>query len=96
MLSTPYHGYLKNLALAVSGRMDRHFTALHVGGHIKFFSIETLTTGSQYMWWAVARDEQIFVGTVPSADSAGEGACLLASPFAGWGQDMRVVAGHGP
>jgi len=24
--------------------MDRHFTALHVGGHIKFFSIETLTT----------------------------------------------------
>jgi 2-polyprenyl-3-methyl-5-hydroxy-6-metoxy-1,4-benzoquinol methylase len=40
MLSTPYHGYLKNLALAVSGRMDRHFTALHVGGHIKFFSIE--------------------------------------------------------
>jgi 2-polyprenyl-3-methyl-5-hydroxy-6-metoxy-1,4-benzoquinol methylase len=44
MLSTPYHGYLKNLALAVSGRMDRHFTALHVGGHIKFFSIETLTT----------------------------------------------------
>jgi 2-polyprenyl-3-methyl-5-hydroxy-6-metoxy-1,4-benzoquinol methylase len=44
MLSTPYHGYLKNLALAVSGRMDRHFTALNVGGHIKFFSIETLTT----------------------------------------------------
>jgi 2-polyprenyl-3-methyl-5-hydroxy-6-metoxy-1,4-benzoquinol methylase len=41
-LSTPYHGYLKNIALAVSGKMDRHFTALWDGGHVKFFSIETL------------------------------------------------------
>ena len=41
-LSTPYHSYLKNLALAVSGKMDRHFTALWNGGHIKFFSMETL------------------------------------------------------
>src|SRR5262249_34707082 len=24
-ISTPYHGYLKNLAIAVSGRFDRHF-----------------------------------------------------------------------
>lgn len=42
VVSTPYHGYLKNLALAVTGRMDRHFTALWDGGHIKFWSIETL------------------------------------------------------
>jgi 2-polyprenyl-3-methyl-5-hydroxy-6-metoxy-1,4-benzoquinol methylase len=41
-LSTPYHGYLKNMALAVSGQMDRHFTALWDGGHVKFFSIKTL------------------------------------------------------
>jgi 2-polyprenyl-6-hydroxyphenyl methylase/3-demethylubiquinone-9 3-methyltransferase len=41
-LSTPYHGYLKNIALAVSGKMDWHFGALNVGGHIKFFSIDTL------------------------------------------------------
>jgi 2-polyprenyl-3-methyl-5-hydroxy-6-metoxy-1,4-benzoquinol methylase len=38
-LSTPYHGYLKNVALAVSGKMDGHFTTLWDGGHIKFFSI---------------------------------------------------------
>jgi 2-polyprenyl-3-methyl-5-hydroxy-6-metoxy-1,4-benzoquinol methylase len=44
LISTPYHGYLKNVALAVSGKMDRHFTALWEGGHIKFFSIPTLTT----------------------------------------------------
>jgi 2-polyprenyl-6-hydroxyphenyl methylase/3-demethylubiquinone-9 3-methyltransferase len=40
--STPYHGYLKNLALAVSGKMDTHFTALWDHGHIKFWSIPTL------------------------------------------------------
>lgn len=44
IISTPYHGYLKNLALAVSGRMDAHFTALWDHGHIKFWSIPTLTT----------------------------------------------------
>ena len=42
VISTPYHSYLKNLALAVSGRMERHFTALWDGGHIKFFSVNTL------------------------------------------------------
>jgi 2-polyprenyl-3-methyl-5-hydroxy-6-metoxy-1,4-benzoquinol methylase len=43
ILTTPYHGYLKNLALAASGKMDAHFTALWDGGHIKFFSVPTLT-----------------------------------------------------
>jgi 2-polyprenyl-3-methyl-5-hydroxy-6-metoxy-1,4-benzoquinol methylase len=43
IITTPYHGYWKNLALAVSGNMDRHFTVLWDGGHIKFFSVNTLT-----------------------------------------------------
>lgn len=43
IVSTPYHGYLKNLLLAVTGRMDAHFTALWDHGHIKFWSIRTLT-----------------------------------------------------
>jgi 2-polyprenyl-3-methyl-5-hydroxy-6-metoxy-1,4-benzoquinol methylase len=43
VLSTPYHGYLKNLALAVTGKWDRHFEAERVGGHIKFWSRQTLT-----------------------------------------------------
>jgi 2-polyprenyl-6-hydroxyphenyl methylase/3-demethylubiquinone-9 3-methyltransferase len=42
VLSTPHHGYWKNLALAVSGKMDAHFTALWDGGHVKFWSIKTL------------------------------------------------------
>ena len=43
IVSTPYHGYFKNVALALSGKMDEHFTALWDGGHIKFWSIRTLT-----------------------------------------------------
>jgi 2-polyprenyl-3-methyl-5-hydroxy-6-metoxy-1,4-benzoquinol methylase len=43
LICTPYHGYLKNLALSISGRMDAHFTALWDGGHIKFFSVKTLS-----------------------------------------------------
>jgi 2-polyprenyl-3-methyl-5-hydroxy-6-metoxy-1,4-benzoquinol methylase len=43
VLSTPYHGYLKNLVLAATGKLDAHFTALWDGGHIKFWSYRTLT-----------------------------------------------------
>ncbi|PWL19891.1 MAG: hypothetical protein DCO98_11905 [Altererythrobacter sp. XM-24bin4] len=43
IVSTPYHSYIKNLALALTGKMDRHFTALWDHGHIKFWSIATLT-----------------------------------------------------
>lgn len=43
VVSTPYYGYLKNLLIALTGRMDRHFTALWDGGHIKLFSVKTLT-----------------------------------------------------
>jgi 2-polyprenyl-6-hydroxyphenyl methylase/3-demethylubiquinone-9 3-methyltransferase len=44
IVSTPYHGYLKNLTMAVTGRMDAHFTALWDYGHIKFWSQRTLKT----------------------------------------------------
>jgi SAM-dependent methyltransferase len=42
LVSTPYHGYWKNLALALTGRLDAHFTALWDHGHIKFWSVRTL------------------------------------------------------
>ncbi|TKB65430.1 MAG: class I SAM-dependent methyltransferase [Nitrospira sp.] len=42
IVSTPYHGYWKNLAMALTGRLDHHFTALWDHGHIKFWSIVTL------------------------------------------------------
>lgn len=43
LITTPYHGYLKNLLLSLTGKMDAHFTALWDGGHIKFWSKKTLT-----------------------------------------------------
>jgi 2-polyprenyl-3-methyl-5-hydroxy-6-metoxy-1,4-benzoquinol methylase len=44
IISTPYHGYLKNLALSLFGAWDSHHTALWHGGHIKFWSRRSLTT----------------------------------------------------
>jgi 2-polyprenyl-6-hydroxyphenyl methylase/3-demethylubiquinone-9 3-methyltransferase len=43
VISTIYHGYLKNVALALLGRFDRHVDPLWDHGHIKFFSERTLT-----------------------------------------------------
>jgi 2-polyprenyl-6-hydroxyphenyl methylase/3-demethylubiquinone-9 3-methyltransferase len=43
ILTTPYHGYLKNLALSLANGWDRHFSALWDGGHIKFWSPATIT-----------------------------------------------------
>jgi 2-polyprenyl-3-methyl-5-hydroxy-6-metoxy-1,4-benzoquinol methylase len=42
IISTPYHGYLKNLLLSLSNHWDQHHTSLWEGGHIKFFSYKTL------------------------------------------------------
>lgn len=43
IVTTPYHGYLKNLALAITGAMDEHWHPLRDYGHVKFFSRRTLT-----------------------------------------------------
>ncbi len=43
IISCPYHGYLKNLVMALLGKFDNHFTVLWNGGHIKFWSRKTLT-----------------------------------------------------
>lgn len=43
IVSTPYHGYLKNLALAIFNHWDTHHTPLWHGGHIKFWSRKTLS-----------------------------------------------------
>lgn len=43
IISTPYHGYLKNMALSLFNKWDKHHTPLWHGGHIKFWSRKTLT-----------------------------------------------------
>lgn len=43
ILSTPYHGYLKNLIIALTGKWDSHANPLWDGGHIKLWSKKTLS-----------------------------------------------------
>ncbi len=43
VVGTPYHGYLKNLALSLLDKWDAHHGVDWDGGHIKFFSVKTLT-----------------------------------------------------
>jgi 2-polyprenyl-3-methyl-5-hydroxy-6-metoxy-1,4-benzoquinol methylase len=43
IVTTPYHGYLKNLLLALTNGFDSHWHPLRDYGHIKFFSQATLT-----------------------------------------------------
>ncbi len=42
VVTTPYHGYLKNLALALVDGFDAHWHPLRDYGHVKFFSPRTL------------------------------------------------------
>jgi 2-polyprenyl-3-methyl-5-hydroxy-6-metoxy-1,4-benzoquinol methylase len=44
IVTTPYNGYLKTLAIALLNKFDLHFNPLWEGGHIKFFSKHTLYT----------------------------------------------------
>lgn len=42
LVTTPYHGYWKNLAICLLGKWDRHHSPLWNHGHIKFWSKKTL------------------------------------------------------
>lgn len=42
VITTPYHGYLKNLVLALFNRWDFHLSPQWDGGHVKFWSRRTL------------------------------------------------------
>lgn len=43
IVTTPYHGYLKNFVIAALGKWDSHTGPDFHGGHIKFFSKRSLT-----------------------------------------------------
>jgi len=43
LVTTPYHGYLKNLAISLLNKWDQHHTPFWLHGHIKFWSKQTLT-----------------------------------------------------
>lgn len=63
IISTPYHGYLKNLALAIVGKWDAHLSPLWDHGHIKFWSVDSL---SRLLWEAGFKDLSFKkVGRIP-------------------------------
>ena len=64
IISTPYHGYWKNLVMALAGKMDGHFTALWDHGHIKFWSIKTLSALLSESGFVDIRFER--VGRIPA------------------------------
>lgn len=43
IIGTPYHGYLKNVAIGLTGKWDSHHGVHWHGGHIKFFSVASLS-----------------------------------------------------
>src|SRR5690606_10377856 len=43
IITTPYHGYFKNLLIALAGKWDEHVNPLWDGGHVKFWSKKTLS-----------------------------------------------------
>lgn len=44
VMTTPYHGYAKNLAIALANRWDNHLQPLRDFGHIKFWSVDSLSS----------------------------------------------------
>lgn len=63
VLTTPYHGYIKNLLLSIFGKWDKHFTVLWHGGHIKFWSRATITELLEKCGYKVVRFDG--VGRIP-------------------------------
>jgi len=43
VLSTPYHSYVKNLAMAVTGKLEGHLDTLWPGGFVHFFTIRSVS-----------------------------------------------------
>jgi 2-polyprenyl-3-methyl-5-hydroxy-6-metoxy-1,4-benzoquinol methylase len=63
VLTTPYHGYLKNLLLALVNKYDVHWRPGWDYGHVKFFSIRTLSDMAEECGFEIQRVQR--VGRVP-------------------------------
>ncbi len=63
IVSTPFHGYWKNLAISILGKWDQHLNPLWDHGHIKFFSERTLRALMRQAGFTVQRIHR--AGRVP-------------------------------
>ncbi len=57
IISTPYHGYFKNLLISILDGWDKHHTVFWRVGHIKFFSMRTLRTMMTQAGFEVVKQE---------------------------------------
>ncbi len=64
ILSTPFHGYWKNLALAVTNKFDDHWHPMRDFGHVKFFSRKTLSALLQEQGFTIQEFSR--VGRLPA------------------------------
>jgi 2-polyprenyl-6-hydroxyphenyl methylase/3-demethylubiquinone-9 3-methyltransferase len=64
VVSTPYHGYVKNLAIALVNGFDKHWHPLRDCGHVKFFSLNTLSLLMKEAGFDVSRIAR--VGRIPA------------------------------
>ena len=78
ILTTPYHGYLKNLSIALAGKADRHYSALWEGGHIKFWSRRTLAILLREAGFTYEADKQSR-GAGPQLARSLATACVVSS-----------------
>jgi 2-polyprenyl-3-methyl-5-hydroxy-6-metoxy-1,4-benzoquinol methylase len=64
IMSTPYHGYWKNLLLALTNKFDDHWHPLRDFGHVKFFSRTTLSQLASEAGFSVT--DFLRVGRIPA------------------------------
>ena len=58
VLSVPYNGYVKQLGVALLGRADAYYDPLWDWGHIKFYSVDTMST----LLWEAGFDDLEYQG----------------------------------
>lgn len=63
IITTPFHGFWKNLALALANRYDHHWHPYEDFGHVKFFSGKTLTAMANEQGFRVTQFKG--VGRIP-------------------------------
>ena len=63
LVSTPYHGYIKNLVISLAGKWDKHFSVDWDVGHLRFFSVESLKRLVSSEGFSVVRFK--FAGRLP-------------------------------
>lgn len=86
--STPYHGYLKNLIVALRGGWDVHADPLWDGGHIKLWSRKTLAAllteaGFQHLQFRGAgRCPYLWKSMVMSGTKSPDNPCVSAGSTA--------------